>query len=702
MHLGTQYYRPPFPNQQYWADDFARIRDSGLDTVQLWVLWAWVEPEPGLFRFEDYDALIALAERHGLGVVLSTIAEIQPYWIHRRVPESELVTNLGQKVVSCNRGECHFGLTPGGCFDHPDVWQHMAGFLTQVATRYAPAAPLRGWDAWNELRWNVHAGGLVCFCPHTVAAFRHWLDERHGGLDGLNHAWQRRYGAWEDVLPGKYPGGPFTEMMAFQHFLTVRANRHAAARYRIIKAIDPSRPVTVHGGAPTVLYGYGTQDHALNKGNDWAFADVLDGVGSSSFPKWFDLDDADFAMRVDCVKSAARGKKVWLSEVQGGRAACAWSVTPPVDAASQQRWIWNGLACGADMILFWCWRDEVFCPEAGGFGLFGDDGLAEERLAAMRVTGHVLREHSSLFANYQPATADVGVWFSPQSYYQGWAQDGNADASTHAFTGVARSLIRNNIPYTVVEEEHLETLDALKVVFLPRTLVVDDAVADTLGAFVRGGGTLVCESECGAFDSVGIYRYPADRFTARLAGGQEVGRRSLCGERIVVRLDDQNISLGVTQWLTPWRVEQGCVRADHPDGGVVVEVSVGQGRLILCGSYLAEAYQQTPSQDYEAFVAWIVATSGSSADVTVEAVNGADTVFFVKHGLSQGRRVVFLFFPEGAGAARLNFRTGFLRAHHVQELLTGEQMTLAESGSGTTCTIHAPASRLAVLAETTP
>ena len=44
MNLGVQYYRPPFPVDTYWEDDFARIKQSGLDTIQLWVVWAWVEP----------------------------------------------------------------------------------------------------------------------------------------------------------------------------------------------------------------------------------------------------------------------------------------------------------------------------------------------------------------------------------------------------------------------------------------------------------------------------------------------------------------------------------------------------------------------------------------------------------------------------------------------------------------------------------
>ena len=172
MNLGVQYYRAPFPDEKYWAEDFARIRDSGLNTVQLWVLWAWVESKPGEFRFDDYDRLIELAERNGLGVVLSTIAEIQPYWIHREVPGSEMIDHMGRRVVSSTRGECHFGITPGGCTDHPRVWERMERFLGQVATRYRSIPHVRGWDAWNETRWNIQSDGLVCFCEHTLAALR--------------------------------------------------------------------------------------------------------------------------------------------------------------------------------------------------------------------------------------------------------------------------------------------------------------------------------------------------------------------------------------------------------------------------------------------------------------------------------------------------------------------------------------------------
>lgn len=57
MFIGTQYYRPPFPDKKYWNDDLSLIRDTGLTAVQLWACWGWIEPKLGEFNFADYDDL---------------------------------------------------------------------------------------------------------------------------------------------------------------------------------------------------------------------------------------------------------------------------------------------------------------------------------------------------------------------------------------------------------------------------------------------------------------------------------------------------------------------------------------------------------------------------------------------------------------------------------------------------------------------
>ncbi|HKJ86332.1 MAG TPA: beta-galactosidase [Spirochaetia bacterium] len=636
LTLGAQYYRPPFPTSEYWDDDFARMRDAGLNTVQLWLVWGWIESVPGAFNYDDYDRLVELAGKHELSVVLSTIAAVHPYWIHREVPGSEMVTNMGAKVISTNRREIHYGITPGGCIDNPGVAARMEEFLRTTAERYSGVPAVSGWDVWNELRWNVHADGLVCYCDHTLVGFRDWLKTKYGDLDALNRAWERRYGAWDEVLPGKRPGRVYTEMMAFEEFISERSVEHAKWRYRIVKGANPDKPVTVHGGKPSVLYGAdsyweGEPSTALHRGNDWGFAEEIDGVGTSSFPVWEEIDHTDFMGRIDFVRGAAEanGKALWLSELQGGRSADGFNPQRSVRAADQQRWLWSGFASGADTVLFWCWRDEIFGRESGGFGIVGADGRAEERVAALARAGGALVQYDPLFSAYRLPPAEVGVWFSPRTYFHSWCEDGNAGRPMRAIQGLARVLNRLSIPYTVIEEQHTDPLSQLKVLFMPRGIVVDEPAAVAVAAFVEAGGTLVVESEAGAFGENGIYRYPEQRFLAKHFGIEEVGRRELPADVVPVSLAANATDAGATtyflpatQWATP-----------YIDGSLCTQKAHGEGRVVALGLYSAEAYYAGQREanaayvagagEYERFVRDLVAGGGvERAARILEATTG--------------------------------------------------------------------------------
>lgn len=675
MQIGVQYYRPPFPEEQYWREDLKKVKTAGFNTLQLWILWGWVEARPGTYDFSDYDRLVALADEAGLKVVLSAIAEVQPLWIQREIPGSEMINHLGQKVVSTNRNECHFGISPGGCFDHPQVWERMQAFFRAVAGRYKSAPNLFGWDAWNELRWNVHAQGLVCFCAHTLKYFRAWLAQRHGGLDGLNRAWQRRYVAWDDVAPGWATNRPFTEAMAFQHFLTERANGHARRRYATLKAVDALHPITMHGGAPSMYYCGSEYDGQivtpLDRCNDWALAGCLDGIGCSSFPKWERLDWVDFAARMEIIRSAAGNKRLWLSELQGGRAGHGFSRQEAVRAVEQQHWLWNGIAAGAEAILFWCWKDEVFTTEAAGFGVSGFDGYAAERLAAFQATARVLEKHKDVFDKYRPDRPAIGIYFSPQSEYLHWCHDKNAAIYRDAVLGYGKALLRRNIPFEMIEEEHLDELQRLQVLFLPRALVLDDQPAERLLDYVRGGGTLVFESECGAFDSRGIYRYPANRFLNKV-GIRETGRRAIPAEMIRFQavVGRRRWRLLGAQWVTPF--EGAGIRKWSGYGKDILagEFAAGKGRIILLGTYLGGAYYQKQPSDLEDFLKMICARAGWQAEAEVGGRQPGD--FYLRAGASAGQRVFFIFGAPAAGKATLKIPWKTAPAGGLQDLVSGK------------------------------
>lgn len=679
IKIGAQYYRPPFPETHRWEEDLAEMKASGLNTLQLWVVWGWVEPQPGQFVFDDYDRLIDLAEAAGLKVVLSTIAAIHPTWIHREVPGSEMLTADGRVVVSTHRAEMHYGITPGGSISHPGVWGRMRLFLTTVVERYRSRPNLVGWDAWNELRWNVHAGGLVDYSDAAIAEFHQWLQREVGDLEALNRAWKRRYACWEDVQPGRAPDRTYTEMIAFQHFITWRSDEHARKRYEVIKSLDPERPATVHGARPTLLHGSDTfyspePSTALHRGNDWFLAEHTDGIGVSSFPAWQKADGEDYSMRMDFMASAAGGKLKWLSELQGGRSNVGFSMAPGVRAAAQQRWLWEGLSVGADAILFWCWRDEVFGRESAGFGMAGNDGFKEERLEAMRKTGAILAEHESLLEACHQDAPRVGIFFSPQSFYLYWAQNGDANLPQEAVCGYAVALLRQQIPYTLVEEAHLDRLQDLDILFMPRCLVLDDETAEILRSFVEKGGTLVVESETGAFTRQGFYRYPEERHLAQWTGIQEVGRRHLPpapegGDADEVRLDlhwgHQVLTPAATQWTTPLTSSAGAGDRET-ENGLTASAPLGQGRIIFLGSYFGDAYRKVFDADpeaarqFEQLLRLQVEEAGVVTPVAqVKCEPATEGAVVVRHSRSEtGDSLLFVFPPSDTRRVSLQINPG--------------------------------------------
>ncbi len=663
MILGTQYYRPPFPDARHWRSDVARMRESGLDTVQLWACWGWIEPEPGVYRWDDYDELVALAEGVGLKVVISTVAEIQPFWIHRVVPGSEMVDHMGRTVISSLRKECNVGLTPGGCTDNPVVREHMAAFLREIAERYRSAPTLAAWDCWNETRWAVQADGFVCYCDYTVRAYRSYLDQRHGGLDGLNAAWKRRYQSWEDVKPGKFADRPYTDLVEFQGFLTDRAAAHAAFRWRAVRSGDPDHLIVAHCGNPSV-FSTGRDnpttfsrernfEQALSRGNDWDLADALDGFGSSHFPIWQGISDVDLGARLEAVRSAVRSKPMWVSELQGGSARNAIDVTEAVPAAVQQRWVWNAVGRGAKAVIFWCWRDEVFGGESSGFGLTGADGKSEERLAGLRATGDVLSRHEELLDAYVPDRARVGVFFEERNYHLDWAQYGSSCAQAgDSLVGYLRALERIQVPYEVVGSGHLEALDELRLLVLPWPLVVGAVAAERIAAWVENGGTLLVESEVGAYDDRGFYRYPDERELATRLGVYSLGRRIIGSPELDVRAGEKSFRLGTAIWVEALDPKDAEVIAKVGEEAVAISAKRGSGRMVVIGTFVGLSYARQRSEEFERFVRHMVGSSG----VVPELMSSAGDGEHLQWRLGRAGPQRLLFVTSSGGQKEVTFR----------------------------------------------
>ena len=231
-------------------------------------------------------------------------------------------------------------------------------------------------------------------------------------------------------------------------------------------------------------------------------------------------------------------------------------------------------------------------------------------------------------------------------------------------------------------------LDGLKVLFLPRVLVTDPATEAALIRFVERGGTLVCESECGAFDSAGFYRYPEERFLARF-GVVETGRRNLEAEAMDFQYNGRSYRLGVEQWMTPPEKE--------PEGQLCRTVSYGAGRVVYLGSYPGNACGRSWNPEFEALLRDIVTDSGVVPPVVVrEPLPGKERFVYLKSGRSQGKSLLFVFFPPDVQEAEIAVGSELFPGNRARELFSGSETELAAGGDGRTMRLKPGRFQLAV------
>ncbi|MFO8150955.1 MAG: beta-galactosidase, partial [Trueperaceae bacterium] len=85
--LGVCYYPEHWP-ESTWAEDAARMRETGLTWVRVGEFaWSELEPEPGRYDWGWLDRAIDGLGAAGLRVVLGTPSATPPKWLVDRMPD---------------------------------------------------------------------------------------------------------------------------------------------------------------------------------------------------------------------------------------------------------------------------------------------------------------------------------------------------------------------------------------------------------------------------------------------------------------------------------------------------------------------------------------------------------------------------------------------------------------------------------------
>ncbi|MCD0480836.1 beta-galactosidase [Streptacidiphilus sp. ASG 303] len=545
-------YNPEQWPRETWREDARLMQEAGVNLVTVGVFsWAWVEPAPGEWDFSGLDEVLDLLHAHGIAVDLATATASPPPWFATRHPEAMPVTAEGVRLSHGSR--------QGFCPSSPVYAEAAARLVERIAERYRDHPAVVLWHVHNE--WGNH--NAHCFCDTSAEAFRDWLRERYGTLDGLNHAWgtafwSQRYGAWEEVLPPRATpaiGNP-TQQLDHWRFSSDALLACHRREVEVLRRLSPDTPLT------TNLMG------TLEKKVDgFAFARETDFVSVDHYLTAADPEghiglsfDADLARGMG-------GGAPWLL-MEHSTSAVNWQPRNIAKTPGQMRR--NSLAHlarGADGIMYFQWRQSRAGAEKWHSAMLPHGGTDTKTWRETAALGAELQALAEVRGTR--VRADVALLFDWEAW---WALELDARPSVDVrYLDLVRAwyaaLWSSGTACDIVHPG--ADLSGYRLVLVPSQYLVADAHAEALERYVAGGGHA----------AVGFFSGLVDVHDHVRPGGYPGAYREMLGLRTdefhplrageSVRLDDGSAATVWTEAVELRGAEQVLAFAKGEEGGPV-------------------------------------------------------------------------------------------------------------------------------------
>ncbi|HEV7956543.1 MAG: beta-galactosidase [Microbacteriaceae bacterium] len=476
-------YNPEQWTRETWIEDIELMKHAGINLVSIGIFsWALLEPREGEYDFSFLDDIMGLLADAHIDVDLGTPTASPPAWFFAKYPESRPVTRDGLPLGFGSRGMA----SPSS----PEYRRAVAAIAGQLAARYAKHPALVMWHVHNEYGAPVSE----CYSEHSVVAFRQWLQVRYGSLDALNTGWGttfwgQRYGEWSEVDAPRTSASVTnqTQRLDFKRFSSDALLACYTTERDVLRRFTPHLPVTTNfmvTNCPSVDY--------------WKWAKEVDVVANDHYLKAERRDNHILlSMDADLSRSLARSEP-WIL-MEHSTSAVNWQPRNIAKRAGQMaRNSLAHLARGADGIMFFQFRASRYGAEKFHSAMLPHAGQ-ESRV--WREVVELGRDLGSLLAvRGSRVHARVAILWDVESF---WAQDlewhPSADLDhrerIEAFYTV---LWRRGV--TIDFAHPHDDLSAYDLVLAPSLYLIDQAGADSIRSYVKGGGRLLVSYFSGIVD----------------------------------------------------------------------------------------------------------------------------------------------------------------------------------------------------------
>ncbi|NIA06702.1 MAG: hypothetical protein GWP14_03540 [Actinobacteria bacterium] len=613
--LGTQYYRQPTPTSAEWKDDLEKIREMGMEFIQVRPQWRWHERQEGRYEWEDIDVLLDLAKKTGLKVIFKFMLETAPDYIFKRYDGYRLGLK-GERIWPIAHGAFY----PGGwapCFDNTSVIEKALAFVKTAVARYGEQEVICLWHAWNEPRCRPVG---ECTCSHSIESYHHWLIDHFRTVGKLNDFLGKCWGSFDDIDAPR-DTADFAEMFLWRQWAASRVAWRVAEVRKAINEVDSTREVIAHVGMPSI-----TQDVLNDTSDDYLTRKSVDFYGCSFevryTPKPLDLSWP--FLIADWAKSISGNGYFWINEMYPSRARWAPEVSPETVAY----WYWAGLACGAKGIILWQFKKERVGTETNEAGVVETDGRENAISRKLRDVLSVIRENEQVFQMAQVPKARVAMVYDFESDLvsrieetqhlgdislvndlpSGYVYKSALHGAYHLFWLIGEQI-------DLLSSHELERINNYELVYLPTFLVVDHIRAKIFKDYVSGGGKLIAEGGIAQRDTnTWLHTTRPGAGLTHLFGAVEV-------DRVVHQEEKRTLVLpgggAVTSRFmnASFETGQANILAKYKDGGAaVIENSFGKGKAMMTGFSPGLAYLLEPQNEWPNWICHLLYKWGGLPD----------------------------------------------------------------------------------------
>lgn len=479
-------YNPEQWPEDVWPEDMALMREAGVNLVSVGIFsWALLEPAEGTYEFGWLDRVLDLLHKNGIRVDLANATASPPPWFSRKYPQSLPVTADGVRHS--------YGSRQAFSASSPEYRRAAAALTQAIVDRYASHPAVVMWHVHNE--YGCH--NLPDYGDYAAEAFRVWLAERYGSLEGLNNAWgtafwSQRYYSWQEILPPRTSGtwvNP-TQQLDFARFSSDSLLDCFRAEAGIIRAAS-QHPVT------TNFMGL---NMGLNAPIDyWRWSEEMDIVSNDHYLLAEDRRNfQELAMTADLCRGWAKGKP-WLL-MEHSTSAVNWQ--PRNIAKVPGELIRNSLqhvARGADGALYFQWRASRAGAEKYHSGMLPHAGTDTKIWREVVELGRILKSISEV-AGSTVDGVQVAIVHDTDARW-GSELDSHPSMDTDCIAETRRwhdAFYRAGISTDI--RQSTDDLSGYKLVIAPMVYLITDAGAANIEQFVANGGHLVVTYFSGIVD----------------------------------------------------------------------------------------------------------------------------------------------------------------------------------------------------------